>query len=226
MADARCRPRPQRSGRQGVDTDALRPQLRSHVACRGFESGLHRPHDVIVFNDLFRAEIGYGHAHAAGAHQRLGGAHHADEGVDRNVHGDGKALAGTIDNARMQILLRTKSDGIQADVELVPAPLDGVEKLRELRIVARIQSHDDVCFEAVRQRTHERLGFLALKGDGELGALRAERLGATKGDRISVGNPNDERFLAGERKHHAPLVRKSRRCSILTDLIATDMTLH
>ena len=52
---------------------------------------------------------------------------------------------------------------------------------------------------SLRERLDEFLRLVVQIGDGQLGAEGAEGLGAAPGDRLVVGNADDEAFLAFEK---------------------------
>ena len=62
-----------------------------------------------------------------------------------------------------------------------------------------VERHEDRRFQRLRQRLDMLLGALVQIGDGELGAQGAKRLGATPGDRLVVGDADDQAFFALQR---------------------------
>ena len=68
---------------------------------------------------------------------------------------------------------------------------------------AHVQRHEDRRLELARQRLDEALRLLVEIGDRELGAERAEGLGAAPGDRLVVGDADDQALLAFEQRRLA-----------------------
>ena len=61
-----------------------------------------------------------------------------------------------------------------------------------------VERHDDRSFQLAGERLDVFLGLVIQIGDGQLGPERAESLGASPGDRIFVGNADNEASLAFE----------------------------
>ena len=142
------------------------------------------------------------HASATGAHQRRGAAHHANEGIDRDVHRGDEPVARAVHDTRMEILLRAKGDGMQADVDVTPTVADAVEDPARTGHLSRTSRGNTISASSVSAigRTNDS-ALIALKGDREIGALRAKGFGTTIGDEVFIGDANDKRFLAGKGEH-------------------------
>ena len=61
----------------------------------------------------------------------------------RDVHGEQKAVARTVHEPAVQVLLRRESDGVQREVEPSPAPLDLIENSLHLTIDLRVERHEN-----------------------------------------------------------------------------------
>ena len=85
----------------------------------------------------------------------------------------------------------------------LPAPADRFGERAELFVTPHIERQDNVGCELFGDRTHEALGLLVGERDGKLGALRAEGLRAAERNGILVGDADDQRLLAGQRKHES-----------------------
>lgn len=59
----------QRSGRDGVDANAARPQFIGEIATGRFQRGLDRSHDIVVRNHLVGAIVAHREHRAALCHQ-------------------------------------------------------------------------------------------------------------------------------------------------------------
>src|ERR1019366_9000030 len=84
--DTRCSARLEGTGRHRVDPDALRSEFSRHVSDAALKRGLHRPHKVVLFHDLFSAVEGDRQQAFAVRHERLRQPRHPDERVTRYVH--------------------------------------------------------------------------------------------------------------------------------------------
>ena len=62
-------------------------------------------------------------------------------------------------------------------------------------VLADVERHDERCVDAFGQGTHVRLGLVVEMGDREFRAGPAKRLGYAPGDRLIVGDADDERAL-------------------------------
>ena len=198
LGNARGGARRERSGRDRVDANALRAELGRDVADRAFERRLGDAHDVVVLHHHLAAVIGHREQRAALAHQRLGQMRHADEGPARHVHGGEKTLPRHVDDAPLQRLLGREGDRMHDEIELAPILGDALEHRLHLAGRAHVERHDDRRLELARERLDVFLRLVVEIGHRELGAERAERLGAAPGDRVFVGDADDQASLAFE----------------------------
>ena len=76
---------------------------------------------------------------------------------------------------------------------------DALENRLHLARRVDIERHDNRRFKFAGKRLNIFLGFVVEIGHREFGAECAEGLGAAPGDRIFVGNADDEAFLAFEK---------------------------
>ena len=103
-----------------------------------------------------------------------------------------------VDDAPLQRLLGREGDGMDDEIELAPLLGDALEHRLHLAGRVHVERHEDRRFQLLRQRLDIFLCLLVEIGDGELGAERAEGLGAAPGDRVLVGDADDEAPLAFE----------------------------
>ena len=89
------------------------------------------------------------------------------------------------------------------EIERAPLLADALEHRLHLALDADVERHDDRRLELARQRLDEFLGLVVQIGDRELGAERAERLGAAPGDGLIVGDADDQPSLAFEQRRLA-----------------------
>ncbi len=203
--DAARGPRLDGARGDGVHPDPLGAEFRSHVAHRALERRLHRPHKVVVIDDPRRAIEGDREQRSAVRHQWLGQAGHAHEGMARHFHRLGKSGRAAIDHAAVQILARGEGDGMQDEVELVPALRQRAEDGLERAVLAQIAGQDVRAFEAFAQGPHMRFGLVVEVGDGEVGAGVAQGAGAAEGDGVLVGDADDETALAAQIERIGPV---------------------
>ena len=91
------------------------------------------------------------------------------------------------------------------DDEVEPAPIavERVEDGVDARDILDVAGQDEVRAERLRERRDTLAERLALVGEGELGAMRAQDLGDAPGDRVVVGDAHDEAALALHQAHGA-----------------------
>src|SRR5262245_33245095 len=101
-------------------------------------------------------------------------------------------------------------------VEAPPFRRDPLEHRFRLPRLRDVQWHDDLRFELFRQRGDELLGLLVEVGHCELGAERAQPFCAAPGDRLLVGDADDQglaslKLRANALNRHAILASSIRR---------------
>src|SRR5579871_2010325 len=99
----------------------------------------------------------------------------------------------------MQRLLWRKGDGMKQEIELSPFLLDALEHLFGLTLDTDIERHEDRRLEILRQRLDIFPGAVVQIGDRQLGSERAKRLGAAPGDRLIVGDADNQPLAPLER---------------------------
>ena len=85
---------------------------------------------------------------------------------------------------------------------------------------AHVERHEDRRFQLSRQRLDIFLRLFVQIGDRQIGAECAERPGAAPGNRLIVGNANDESLLAFEQLGCADGIMQDSCCSGVTKLIS------
>ena len=103
-----------------------------------------------------------------------------------------KAVPRHVDDASLQRLLRREGDRMDDEIELAPRLGDPFEHRLHLARHAHVERHDDRRFEFACERLDVFLGLVVEIGHREFGAERAECLGAAPGDRMFIGNADDE----------------------------------
>ena len=103
-----------------------------------------------------------------------------------------------IDYPSVKRILRRERDRVDEKIELSPFLANSIKYRLRLPGNADIQRHEDRRFELARERLHMFLCLFIEIGDGEVGSQGAERLGAAPGDRLLVGDADDQAFAPFE----------------------------
>ena len=96
----------------------------------------------------------------------------------------------------LQVLLRRERDGMERDVEAAPGLADLLEDGFELASLPHVAGREDRGPEFLGERLDVRPGLLVEVGDREVGPELAEDPGAAVGNRMLVGDADDEGTLA------------------------------
>ena len=91
-----------------------------------------------------------------------------------------------------------EGDAVHEKVELAPLLLDDLEDGIDRGRIGDVAMADDLGAEFLRQWAHAFAERLALKGEGQFGALQRGLLGDAPGDRPVVGDAQHQPSLAGE----------------------------
>jgi hypothetical protein len=81
------------------------------------------------------------------------------------------------------------------NVEAAPNLLDLLEQGILVLVLGHVEPHDDRGVDAFGQGAHVRFGLLVEIGDRQFRAGPVKRLGHAPGDRLIVGDADDERAL-------------------------------
>src|SRR6267378_5872646 len=98
-----------RSRANAIDADFLWAKVVSQITSARFQGGLGDSHDIVVWNDLFRAVIGHRDDATAVGHEWSGGAGERNQRIGADIMGDPKGLAGGIDEFALERVLWRKS---------------------------------------------------------------------------------------------------------------------
>jgi hypothetical protein len=184
--------RGQRSRRNRMHAYTFWTKLGGKVPHGALQRGIGAAHDIIRLPHPLAAVIGHGEQSSAVAHKRFRQMRHADEGPARNFHRRQKALPRHIDDTSLKGFLRRKRDRMDDKIQLSPRFRDGLEQRLHLARDARVERHDDLSFKFPRQRLDVFLGFVVEVSHSNVGAERAERLGAPPCNRLIVGDADDQ----------------------------------
>jgi hypothetical protein len=106
-----------------------------------------------------------------------------------------KAVPLDIHDTSVQGLPGREGDRMQHEVEPSPFFLETLEHLLHLAFGVDVQRHEDRGVQRPRERLDVLLRPVVQVGDSKIGAQRSKRLGATPGDRLIVGDADDEAFF-------------------------------
>ncbi len=115
--------------------------------------------------------------------------------MDRNVHGQRKALGRTIQHAAVQVILRRKGDGMDQRVQPPPAVGDLCEHGLKLPVLRDVERGQDLGAQFLGQGADMRLCLGVQPGDGKIAALGPQRLGAAIGHGLRIGDTDDQSFV-------------------------------
>ena len=96
------------------------------------------------------------------------------------------------------VSLRRKGDRMHDEIELAPFGRDPLEHRLELALGHHVHRHEDRCLDLARQRLDMRLCLVVEIGDREIGAEGAKGSGTAPGDRVVIGDADDETLAAFE----------------------------
>src|SRR6185437_1819908 len=104
-----------------------------------------------------------------------------------------------VDDPSVQRLLGGKRNRVQQEVELTPFLPDVLEHLLHLPIDSDIQRQEKRRIQVLCKRLDVLSGAIVQISHRKIRSQRAERLGATPGDRLIVGDADDKPFAPPER---------------------------
>src|SRR5260370_37276026 len=131
----------------------------------------------------------------------------------RDVHRLGEPLGRAIQQPALEIRLRREGERVNKDVETAPLFGDLLEYRFELPGYGDVERQEYRRLETGRQRLYIGPCFVVEISDRDLGADRAERLGAAIGNRMLVGDADDERAAAGQDRVQFPYGHMRHSCS-------------
>ena len=136
--------------------------------------------------------IGQRQHRAAIGHHRRRPPRHRGEGIDGNIHRHQEVVARRFGIATAQLILVRKADGMDDEVDAVPARGDGLEQRVDRGLVRDIAFRQEIRADLCRQRLDPFLECLALIGKGQFGALIGKCLGNAPGDGFVIGQTHDK----------------------------------
>src|SRR5262249_11054083 len=116
-----------------------------------------------------------------------------------HLHRLEEPVARNVDDAAMQRIFRRKRDRVQQKIELAPFLLDVLEYLLDLAFDGDVERQKYRRFQVFCQRLDVLPRLLVQISDGKLGSQRPKRLGAAPGDRLVVGDTDDQALASLER---------------------------
>ncbi len=205
-ADAGRGEGPDRARGDGVDPDAVRAEVGRQVADRRLEGGLGDPHDVVVGDDLLGAVVGERHHARAGVEERSRLPDERDEGVGRDVEGEGEAIARRVDEGALEVLPLGEGEGVDEDVEVAMGIAPAVEDPLDLLVRLDVARLDEGRPETLGERADPSVDEALDRREADRRALGVERLGDAPGDRVVVRHAEDEGLPAVEHAHRGGLL--------------------
>src|SRR5476651_292484 len=197
IADAGRRQRLDRTGRDGVDANALVAEIGREIAHARLEGCLGHAHDVVMRHHTLGAVVGERQQAAAGLHQRHGALGDGGEGVAAHVHGELEIVGRGVEVFALELVLVGEGDGMDQEVEAAPLLLDLGEGGIDAGSIGDVARQDQLAADLLGQRPHPFLQRFTLKGEGELGAMFVARFGDSPGDRAMIGHAHDQAFFPG-----------------------------
>ena len=204
--DARRGQRPDRPGADRVDPDAVRPEVGREVADRRLERGLGHAHDVVVGDDLLgrRSRSGSGSTTRAWSSGRAPRASATSEyAMTSRASANPSREVST--NSPVEVLALGEGQGVDEDVELAvrlaPAVEDALDVVVRLDVARLDEGRADRRRPAAGRACSMRL---STEEKPTVAPSRVEGLGDAPGDRVVVGDPEDQRLLAVEQSHRDP----------------------
>ena len=183
---------------------AVRPEVGGEIPHGGLQGGLGHAHHVVVRHDLLGAVVRQGQDGGAPVKVRPGGARQSDERIRRDVERQREALAGRPDEAAFEILTAREGQGVDQDVQTVVGCRPALEDLRDLLVGLDVTGLDERRADRLGQRTDPPLDQALDRREADLGTLVVEGSRDPPGDRMVVGDAEDQRVAAVEQAHPCP----------------------
>src|ERR1700692_391110 len=121
-----------------------------------------------------------------------------------DVHRLGEPLGRAIQQPALEIRFGHEGDRVNKDIETAPWFGDLPEYRCELSGYGDVEGQEYRRLETGRQRLYIGPGLVVEIGDRDLGADRPERLGTAIGNRMLVGDADDERAAASQDRVQGP----------------------
>src|SRR6266446_1203961 len=125
----------------GIDANALRPQVVCQIAHARFQCRLGHAHHVVFRHDFFCAVIRQRDDSAACRHQRSGRARHGDERIYADVVRDAKSFARGVEELALQFLRGRESHAVHDAVQHAVSRFQFLKELGDL-LVRRDVAHE------------------------------------------------------------------------------------
>ena len=193
--------RPHRPGRDRVDPHPVRAEVGGEIADGRLEGGLGHAHHVVVGDDPLGPEVGQGDDRRSAPEQWSRLARECHQRVGGDVERQGEPVARRVEEAALEVLASRERQRVDEDVERVVRLGPACEHAGDLVVRAYVARLDEGRPDRLGQRPDALLDEALDRREADLGAFRVERLGDPPGDRVVVGDPEDERRLAVEQSH-------------------------
>jgi hypothetical protein len=182
-----------------MDANPLRSESGRQIPDADLMRRFHRPHKVILFDDLFRAVESDRQQAAAIGHKRLRQPRHPDERMARH-HGHRESRLGTIDDSAVHIFLWRVGNRLEQQIKTAPLFADVQEHGLKLTGLAYIAGNNDRSSELLGGRPNERFDLRVQISNAEFRTGAAKHFSAAKGYAIPVSKA-DDRTLPAFKRH-------------------------
>ena len=185
-------------GRDRVDANRLRSQIRRQIAHRRLERGLGHAHHIVVLEYTLATQVGQREdtAPAATLHQRRGAPRERDQRIRADIHRQPEALARRLDERRRQLFARGEGGAVHDEVQSAEFLVDRRKHVVDLRVDGDVAGQNQRIGQRRREIADVLLEPFALVRHGEPGARGRSGLRDGPGDRPLVGDAHDEAGLA------------------------------
>ena len=179
----------------------------SGVRHRTFERGFADTHDVVAGDDFLTAEIRQCQDAAAGSQNSASTIYDRQQAVDADLHRDFESFAAARDGQPLEIINRSVRHRVQHEVDRAEMFLRGGEDSVEVRVILDITRHEEFCSDRLDQlfdaafHLRHRWVFVGQMSEPHLRPFLMQTLGDRPGDRVIVGNPEDQTFFAAKHAH-------------------------
>ena len=195
-----------------MDADPLWGEFDGHVPDDAFERRLHRPHHVVVLDDLLGPVKRQGQqAPPAVMRGSASFAMRMNEWHDMSMASAKPAASNRPPGRAGPPWVQRRWSGAGSRAGPIVRRL--LEYGLQLAGLAHVAGHDDRACQLFRERADVWLGFRSAIGDGEFGPQVAKRLGAAVGEAAGIRDPDDQALLALETDRFHDRVPQFKGCS-------------
>ena len=207
VTDSRRTERLERSRAERVDSETHRAEFVSGIRHRTFQCGLANTHDVVAGDDFLAAQIRQRQDAAAWSENRSRAVHDGQQAVDADLHRHFEAVAAARDGQSLEVVDRSIRHRVQHKVDGPELFLRDGENVVEVGVILHVAGDEefrtdrfDEFFDTAFHLRHRRV-FVGQVGETHLGPFLVQTLGDRPGDRMIVGDPEDQTLFASKHAH-------------------------